>query len=395
MNSGNADSSLDIPADWPTPSGIEIERHRSLVRLIRKELDAAGGAIPFARFMNLALYAPGLGYYSATQPKFGESGDFVTAPELSPLFGRCLANQVMQILSQLGDTDILEVGAGSGALAAELLRSLETKGQLPKRYLILELSAGLRAWQKQTLERRVPQLASRVQWINELPTGIFDGIVIGNELLDAMPASRFRVDGANVTEEHVEWHETGFRSTPRAARNTIAARVAALALADGYVCEIGLQAEAWIRSIGERLGRGAVLLLDYGFPRAEFYHAQRSQGTLMCHYRHRAHANPFALVGLQDITVHVDFTAIAEAGHDAGLDVLGYTSQAAFLIGCGVAEMALEPAADEREQLARSHAITKLTAPHEMGELFKAIAFGRGVQTPLRGFVVQDRRSRL
>lgn len=395
MNSGNADiPNSHVPAGWPAPSAIELERHHGLIRLIRKEIDSAGGAIPFSRYMGLALYAPGIGYYSATQSKFGESGDFITAPELSPLFSRCLANQVAQIFSQLGDTDILEAGAGSGVLAVELLQSLETLGQLPRQYLILELSAGLRAWQKQTIERRIPHLAARVQWISELPARVFDGVILGNELLDAMPVTRFHVTDNGAMEQYVAWDGKNFCTEQRPARESIAARVSALALPDGYASEIGLQSEAWIRSVGERLGRGAIFLLDYGFPRAEFYHPQRSQGTLMCHYRHRAHADPFILAGLQDITAHIDFTAIAEAGHDAGLDVLGYTSQAAFLIGCGLTELALEPLG-EREQLARSQAIAKLTAPHEMGELFKAIALGRGVQTPLRGFVVQDRRSRL
>jgi SAM-dependent MidA family methyltransferase len=394
MNPGVPNTSDIVPSGWPIPSTLEFERHYGLVRHIRKELDAQGGAIPFSRFMELALYTPGLGYYSTTQPKFGEAGDFVTAPELSPLFGRCLANQVAQLSTQLGNTFILEAGAGSGALAAELLISLEQRGHLPQQYLILELSAGLRAWQRQTLEKRVPHLLPRVHWLNELPAGIFNGIVIGNELLDAMPAARFHVTDAGIMEEYVTWDGNALHVEERKARASIEARVSALSLAPGYASEVGMQAEAWVRSIGERLGRGALLLVDYGFPRAEFYHPQRSQGTLMCHYRHRAHADPFRLVGLQDITTHIDFTAIAEAGHGAGMDVLGYTSQAAFLIGCGLTELALEPL-DERAQIARANAIAKLTAPHEMGELFKVIAMGRGVSTPLRGFAVQDRRSRL
>jgi SAM-dependent MidA family methyltransferase len=382
-----------VPAGWPAPSASDLERHQALVRLIRDEIDSTG-AIPFSRFMALALYAPALGYYSAAQSKFGEGGDFVTAPELSPLFARCLANQVAQIVAQLGDFDILEAGAGSGILAAELLKSLDALGVAPRQYFILELSAGLRAWQQQTLERHVPLLSSRVRWLSELPAAPFNGVVIGNELLDAMPVTRFRVTDNRVAEHYVDWDGKHFRVEERDARDDIAARLAPLALMQDYTSEIGWQAEAWVRSIGERLGRGAILLLDYGFPRAEFYHPQRWQGTLMCHYRHRAHTDPFILIGLQDVTAHVDFTAIAEAGSDAGLDVLGYTSQAAFLIGCGLTELALEPA-DERQRLARSNAIAKLTAPYEMGELFKVIALGRDVQTPLRGFVVQDRRSRL
>lgn len=383
-----------IPAGWPAPSASGLERHRRLIELIRTEIDSADGAIPFSQFMTLALYAPAFGYYSAAQSKFGEGGDFVTAPELSPLFARCLANQVAQIAAQLGDLDILEVGAGSGIFAAELLKSLEALGVVPRRYFVLELSATLREWQRQTIGKHAPLILPRVHWLSELPPAPFNGVIIGNELLDAMPVTRFRITGSGIAEQYVGWDGKNFRIEERAAHNGIIARLSPLALTQDYVSEIGWQADAWIRSVGERLGRGAILLIDYGFPRTEFYHPQRSQGTLMCHYRHRAHANPLILVGLQDITAHIDFTAIAEAGSEADLDVLGYTSQAAFLIGCGLTELALEPM-DERQQLTRSNAITKLTAPHEMGELFKVIALGRDVQTPLRGFVVQDRRSRL
>lgn len=383
-----------LPADWPSPAPEERVRQRELIELIRHEIDAAGGAIPFSRFMELALYAPRVGYYSAAQPKFGEHGDFVTAPEISPLFSRCVANQVAQVLTQLGEGDVLEAGAGSGALAAGLLLALNALGRLPQRYLILELSAGLRALQRATIEQQAPHLLARVQWLDALPDHGFCGVILGNELLDAMPVERFRVTDDNIVEQHVSWNGEQFTTCERPAGTAVKVKAGALQLAPGYASEIGLQADAWVRSVSVRLARGVILLLDYGFPQTEFYHPQRTQGTLMCHYRHRNHGDPLMLVGLQDITAHVDFTAIAEAAHDTGLDVLGYTSQAAFLIGCGLTEMAVEPL-EARAQMERAHAINKLTAPQEMGELFKVIALGRNVRGPLRGFVVQDRRSRL
>ncbi len=383
-----------VPAGWPAPTPDERLRHDELTALIRREIDANGGSIAFARFMELALYAPRLGYYSGAQPKFGAHGDFITAPERSPLFGHCVANQVAQILGMLGNGDVLEAGAGSGALAAQLLLTLETLGQLPRRYLILELSAELRARQRQLLQQRAPHLLPRVQWLDTLPPPGFRGVVLGNELLDAMPVSRFHVAETGISEEHVCWDGSHLCFCQRPAGPILAAKVTLLSVTPDYVSEIGLQAEAWVRSMSTLLNEGMMLLIDYGFPQAEFYHPQRAQGTLMCHYRQRAHADPLMLVGLQDITAHVDFTAIAEAGHESGLEVLGYTSQAAFLIGCGLAEIAAEPV-DARAQLLRSQEINKLTAPQEMGELFKVIALGRGVDGPLRGFVVQDRRSRL
>lgn len=383
-----------ISRGWPAPTPEEAARSRELMALIRREIEAAGGAIPFTRFMELALYASDLGYYSAPQPKFGEQGDYVTAPELSPLFGRCLANQVVQILSALGRGDILEVGAGSGTLAVELLLALEALGHLPQTYSILELSVALRMLQRQSLEQRAPHLLQRVQWLEALPSPGFRGVVLGNELLDAMPVTRFRATEDGAVEQYVCWDDERFDACERPASAVVRARLQRLALAPGYTSEIGLQAEAWLRDLAERLAQGVLLLVDYGFPRAEFYHPQRARGTLMCHYRQRAHSDPFILAGLQDITAHVDFSAIAQVAGETGLELLGYTSQAAFLIGCGLAEMASE-VTDARSRLSFTQAINKLTAPHEMGELFKVIALGRGVRGPLRGFAVQDRSGRL
>lgn len=379
----------------PLPTAEEQAHSARLQQRIRDEIAAAGSEIPFDRFMELALYAPGLGYYAAGKHKFGEHGDFVTAPELGPLFARCLARPCQALLAELGRGDILEAGAGSGVLAADLLLELESLGQLPEHYFILELSADLRARQTETLQRKAPHLSGRVSWLDSLPSD-FRGMVLANELLDAMPVSRFKIMGNGVNELCVGWEKDGFVWREKPASASLRARIEPLGLAAGYVSEINLRAEAWVRSVADIIKRGALLLIDYGFPRAEFYHPQRARGTLMCHYRHQAHDDPLQLVGLQDITAHVDFSAIAETGTGAGLALAGYTSQAAFLLGCGLEQiMAASDPNDVRAHLALTQQIKKLTLPHEMGELFKVIAFACGVQEPLPGFTLQDRRGRL
>lgn len=383
------------PGALPAATPDELSLSAELEAVIRAAIDAAGGALPFSRFMELALYAPGLGYYSGGRRKFGAGGDFVTAPELGHVFARCLARQCAEVLAATGG-GILEAGAGSGALAAELLLELERLGQLPARYLILELSGELRARQQATLSDRVPQLAGRVAWIDTLPATGFRGVILGNELLDAMPVERFRIDGGEIMQLAVGWDGERFmwRSIPADA--ALRERVAALGLQDGYESELGLAAEGWVRSVADRLDAGVLLLIDYGFPRTEFYHPQRATGTLMCHYRHRSHADPLILAGLQDLTAHVDFSAIAAAGRDAGLTLLGYTSQSLFLLGCGIDEVVADMGTlDTRAQLTLAAELKKLTLPHEMGELFKVIALGRGLSGPLRGFGVQDRGARL
>ena len=404
----------DIAASLPEPGTVELEVSDALTQHIRAHIAAAGGAIAFARFMELALYTPGLGYYSSGRRIFAAgdvqertspsargtracaAGDFVTAPELGDVFARCLARQCQELLAGLGPADILEAGAGSGALAADLLLELERLDCLPARYLILELSAELRARQQATLRARAPSLAARVHWLERLPEPGFRGIVLANELLDAMPVERFRVTASGVVRLGVAFDSGRFIWCDMDAPAHLIARVQALDLPTGYCSEINFAAEAWVRSVAERLGQGALLLIDYGFPRAEFYHPQRSEGTLMCHYRQRAHADPLVLVGLQDITAHLDFTAIADAGTEGGLELLGYTSQAAFLAACGLAEIvAQSDPNDARAHLMLTAQIKRLTLPSEMGELFKVMALGRGVERPLRGFRLQERRGRL
>ena len=376
----------------PQPDADAAESSRRLAALIAAEIGQAGGWIPFSRYMALALYAPGLGYYSGGARKFGAAGDFVTAPELSPLFAEALAAQVEPILAASAPR-ILEAGAGSGALAVGLLRELERRGALPERYEILELSGELRARQQDSIARGAPHLAGRVGWLDTLPES-FSGVVVANELLDALPVNlvAWREDG--VFERGVALANGAFIWQERPASGALLAVAQGLTfIAPPYVSEIALAARAWVAEWGRILQRGALLLVDYGFPQREVYHPQRAEGTLMCHYRHHAHGDPFWLPGLNDITAHVDFTAIAEAGHDAGLDVLGYTSQAQFLLNCGLAQLLESHQADGAVAYATlASGAQKLISPAEMGELFKVLALGRGITAPLLpGFAQGDR----
>ncbi|MEW5888469.1 MAG: SAM-dependent methyltransferase [Pseudomonadota bacterium] len=374
----------------PSADSHALAHSERLRSRIRQEIRAAGGWISFARYMELALYAPGLGYYSGGARKFGAAGDFVTAPELSPLFARSLAVQAQEILSA-GGPDILEVGAGSGALAAELLPELERRGALPRRYAILELSGELRQRQEQRLRAAASHLLARVEWLETLPAA-FSGLVLANELLDAMPVHlvAWREDGiceCGVAPDA----QGGLRWEERPARGVLLAAAETLPVSPPYLSEINLAARAWVAEWGRILQSGALLLIDYGFPRREYYHPQRGTGTLMCHYRHHAHDDPFHLPGLTDITAHVDFTALAEAGHAAGLQVLGYTSQAQFLLNCGIVDLLGIPATDPVAHARLAAGVQKLLSPSEMGELFKVMALGRGMETPLLGFRRGDR----
>ncbi len=372
----------------PIPPAAALELSARLHALICRDITAAGGWISFARYMELALYAPGLGYYSAGSRKLGPAGDFVTAPELSPLFGRALARQLAELLRQ-GLPAILELGAGSGALAATLLTELAAHDCLPERYAILELSADLRERQRQYLRQTVPHLADRVHWLDALPEQ-FSGVILGNEVLDAVPVQRIRSADGAIAElgVRVVEHELAWARQP--ASGTLAAAARTLALPDDYETELNPAAAALIGDLARRLRRGVLLFIDYGFPAHEFYHPQRNRGTLMCHYRHHAHADPFLWVGLQDITAHVDFSAIARAG--AGLELLGYTGQAQFLINCGITELlGAVPAEDPARYAPLAAQAQKLLSPAEMGELFKVIALGRDVAVPLLGFRRGDR----
>lgn len=391
------DGTMPAPMERSLPEPDDDAKAASLALCARiaDEIHRNGGWISFARYQELALYEPGLGYYAGGSQKFGADGDFVTAPELTPLFGQALARQVAQVTAASAPV-VLEAGAGSGRLAADLLLALDALGAAPERYLILELSGELRARQRATIERETPALADRVEWLDAMPER-FAGCVVGNELLDAIPVLTFAQREAGVMERGVALAGDGrFAWAEHPAGEPLAAAVAALELPVGFVGEAGLPARAWTAEWGTRLERGALLLIDYGLPRHELYHPQRSGGTVRCHYRHRAHDDPFWWPGLSDITTHVDFTAIAEAGHDAGLDVLGYTSQAAFLMNCGIGELLAARQATNDESSARAlRAAQVLMAPGEMGELFKVIALGRGIEEPPLGFAIGDRRHAL
>jgi SAM-dependent MidA family methyltransferase len=383
-------------SELPRPAPEAAAHSERVVAHIRAEIERAGGWIGFPRYMALALYAPALGYYMAGARKLGPDGDFVTAPELGPLFGHTIARQVAQVLAAVGG-EVLEIGAGSGALAASLLEELARLERLPEKYLILELSPELRARSRDTLAARVPHLLERVAWLNVLPPA-FTGVVVGNEVLDAIPVNVVRTRAGSIEESGVAVARgnTPFEWADRPAAGEVADAARALALPDGYRTEIGLVARGFVSSVASMLERGVALFVDYGFPRAEYYHPQRSEGTLMCHYRHRAHGDPFFLPGLQDITAHVDFTAMAEAAHGAGADVLGYATQAQFLVNCGLTEV-LQRASpqDAKAYLPLAAAANRLTSPAEMGELFKVFAFGRGVDADLVGFRAGDRRHTL
>ncbi|MDO8349897.1 MAG: class I SAM-dependent methyltransferase [Gallionella sp.] len=379
------------PATSLPEPGTEAAQHSArLIDAIRHDIAAQGGWISFARYMELALYAPGLGYYTAGAHKFGESGDFITAPELSPLFGRTLARQVAEIMA--GSTPhILELGAGSGKLAADILSELEQLNCLPDSYDILEVSADLRARQRTLLHQRLPHLSDRVHWLETLPE-TFSGAIVANEVLDALPVHLVRWQDSATTEIGVAQHESGFIREERVITDEALLQAARkISVPDGYVSEICLAAHGLVNSLSSRLTQGAMLFIDYGFGAREFYHPQRNTGTLMCHYRHRAHDDPFFLPGLQDITAHVNFTDIAECGIDAGLELLGYTNQAFFLINNGITEL-LEETSPENllDYLPLSAQLQKLTSPAEMGELFKVIALGKNMAHPLSGFARGD-----
>jgi len=379
-----------------------LDQSRRLAHLIRGEMARQGGRLPFDRYMELALYAPGLGYYTGGSRKFGEAGDFVTAPEISPLFGRCLARQCAEVLQTMqGMGAVLEFGAGSGALAADMLLELESIRCLPERYLILELSAELQQRQRHRIEARAPHLLGRVEWLQGMPE-VFRGVAVANELLDAMPVHRFRIEQGEVREIFARPAGEGFSffadEVASAGLEAAVRRLQAEGYAtdDGYSSEINLRIEPWLGALAAAMQSGTILLIDYGYPRAAYYHPERSAGTLTCHHRHRVHDDPGIRVGLQDITAHVDFTAVAEAGSAAGFSVMGYTTQAHFLLASGLEALMMDSdPVDVAAHMEITQGVKRLTLPSEMGERFKVIALGKGAEGPLMGFGLRDLRDRL
>ena len=393
-------SAINNPAILPEPT-VELKQHSAALEQRISDLIEQEGSVSFARYMEMALYEPGLGYYSAGLHKFGEQGDFVTSPELGDGFARCLALQVSQIAESLGEYDILEVGAGSGRLAVDLLRSFGEQHR-PTRYRILERSADLRAVQRETISSELPGMLASVEWLEAPPAEPWRGVVIANELIDALPVERFRISAGNIEQVMVGKGPAGFEWAYRPADQALADAVDhALggrrdSLPEGYSSELSTMITPWLQGIASSIEKGCVLVVDYGYPREEFYSGQRSMGTLICHYRHHAHDDPFRYPGLQDITAFVDFTAVAEAADASGLECTGYCNQAMFLIGCGLQELLLElEQMDGRSRLERAAEIRRLTLPGEMGEKFQVMALTRGLDTELRGFSAQDLRHRL
>ena len=392
-------SDSDTRAILPEPPGELKQLSSRLSGRIRERIEAEG-PIPFSTYMEMVLYEPGLGYYSAGLQKFGAGGDFVTAPELGSVFANCLARQVKELAGRLGDYSILEIGAGNGSLAAGLLKAL-TSGR-PDRYCILERSAHLRQVQRETLERQAPEFLASVEWLNEPPPEAWQGLIIANEVLDALPVERFRTSRAGLQQMLVKAAGTGFEwETGGATQTVIAAVEQALGeqleeLPDGYCSEVNPLLAPWLESVTGSLSRGCALFVDYGYPRKEYYLPERRTGTLMCHYRHRAVEDPFRWPGLQDLSAFVDFTALAEAGRSLGLDCTGYTSQAMFLLGCGLEELLQNSGGlPDRERLQFASEVRQLTLPGAMGEKFQVMALARGLDQPMRGFSMLDLRYRL
>ena len=385
------------PSTAITVSEQAWQHSETVSQHLRRCIDEAGGWLSFEQFMHETLYAPGLGYYAAGSTKLSTrsqhsshqlTGDFVTAPELTPLFGQILAQQFKQVFVHLDRPQILEFGAGSGQLAFDILTELDTSG-ITAHYFILEVSADLRA--RQT-EKLAPWL-SRVVWLDSLPIG-FEGVVVANEVLDAMPVALVGWSPKlDVIERGVTWHNGALSWQDRPARSALTdALTSRMPALPSYLTEINLQAESWVKNIGQWLNKGVVFLIDYGFVESEYYHPQRQAGTLMCHIQHRAHDNPFFAPGLQDITAHVDFSAMARAAKEAGLEIMGYTSQARFLLNAGLLEATLHSTSSPSSL----QAVQKLISEAEMGELFKVLALGRGFpDLMLIGFKQGDRQMQL
>jgi SAM-dependent MidA family methyltransferase len=379
----------------------EMTAHSArVVELVRARIEDGRGWLAFDEYLRIVQYAPGLGYYSAGAAKFGPAGDFITAPELSSLFGHCIARQCAQVLRHSGG-GVLELGAGSGALAVSVLTQLQDMQCLPAHYQILEVSADLRARQQQRLSALPASLRERITWLDTLPDPPARGVILANEVLDALPFKRFVIGAGGVRERGIGLSSQGQLIEAECAADPALSQEVARLAADlpdvwppGFTSEICLMVEPWIRALSAALSNGTILLVDYGSSRRECYHPQRVQGTLRCHFRHRAHDDVLLHPGLQDITAWVDFTRVAEAASAAGLEVAGYVTQAAFLLACGIEqELAAVTAPLEHARLA-SQART-LLLPGEMGETFKVMALTRGLAEPLLGFTYQDLRDRL
>ena len=390
----------------PKPDEFALKLSESLREKIRLAIINNGGSISFEQYMQMALYEPGLGYYSAGSCKFGEQGDFVTAPEISPLFSRCIAGQCIQVLSEISTSIILELGPGTGTMAIDIMQVLARNNTLPETYYLLEPSADLRQRQQLKIKNSIPQLEERFVWLDRLPEEKIKGIILVNEVIDAMPVKRIVID-SEIEEYAVACdpganNQTRFIWTKREIDQDLMSDMQEMfdvlreSLATPYITEINCNIKPWLNSLNDVLEEGLILISDYGYPRLEYFHPQRSAGTLICHYRHHAHDDPFLYPGLQDITASVDFTAVAEAAVDAGLHVSGFTTQAHFLIACGLDQFVSEYGTDDVvERSKMTQQVSKLTMPGEMGEKFKFIGLTKKLDIQLNGFGFIDQRSHL
>lgn len=382
----------------PTPSTEALQHSDKLKQhLLAHIRTQPTDSISFAEFMQIALYEPGLGYYAAGSRKFGKDGDFITAPELSPLFSHCLARQCIDVLGTLPERNLLEIGAGSGIMAADILLYLEQEQQLPAEYLILETSPELQQRQESTLTQKAPHLLSRVRWLAELPPK-FSGMILANELLDALPVHLFELTEDATLEKCITIQNSALTWDRRPAGNALKQAIDTLQehypnLQSPYTSEVNLALTGLIQDLSQCLDQGIILFIDYGFPQKEYYHPERNTGTLMCHYRHQSHPDPLLNLGLQDITAHVDFTAVAMAGINNNLDLLGYTNQASFLLNTGLLNP--DQGTNQKTRYQQNQAIKMLTLPTEMGELFKVMALGKQYSNELLGFKTLDQCHRL
>ena len=389
---------MTMAIQLPAPDNIAQQHSDQLLTLIKDKIAIAGGNITFAQYMQLCLYAPGLGYYSAGSHKLGAGGDFTTGPEISSLFSRTVAQHINDVFAQLTEPNLLEFGAGSGKMAVDILLELEHLNSLPNNYFIIEASADLRVRQQKQIATNIPHLSHVVQWLEQFPND-FIGVVVANEVCDAMPVHRLHFSTGHITEQAITLNSAGdlqwCDNEVLPAELLIRAKeIQQFIGQQDYVTEVNLQAEAWLSSVADSLVQGAVFIIDYGYSNTHYYHPQRTAGTLMCYYQQQGHDNPLILPGLQDITAHVDFTALAETAQNNHLDVAGFQTQADFLIAGGITELVSTNAA-ELKRLQQTTEIKRLTLPSEMGETFKVLTLTRQLEQLLPRIQLRDQRHRL
>ena len=386
----------------PVPDRGALKQSEKLLDRIKESITEQGGVISFDQYMNMALYEPGLGYYSAGSRKFGPEGDFVTAPEVSPLFSNCLARQCKQVLSDIESGTIMELGAGTGVMARDILLELEKLDSLPEQYFILEVSADLKQRQQELINQSIPHLANIIVWLDTLPEKAFSGLILANEVLDALPVKRFKKSADTFNEVNVGLEHDGLIWVEVDADKALLKTLEKLdqelpnPFPQNYTSEINTGLESWLSALNDSLKRGVMLFIDYGYSVSEYYHPERKEGSLLCHYRHRVHADPFYYPGLQDITSSVNFTAVAECADKLGLSVNGYTNQTYFLFGCGLDSLIIDMASlDIKTQTIVTQQVRTLTMPEEMGERFKLMALTKDYDKALMAYSVMDQRVHL